>query len=149
MADRITFRTFEAADLERLALQAAQQDLRAWLSVPGRGAELAAAGPAWTGEIAGAVVGCAGFRLIWPGRATAWALIGRIPPAEWVRVTAKVRAELAAAHAAGHRRIEATVTTGFGPGCRWVRILGFEVEGIARAYDPSGNDHFLYARIEP
>lgn len=147
MADRITFRPFGPADLERLALQEAQQDLREWLSAPGRGEELATGGPAWTGIIAGRVVGCAGIRPIWPGRATAWALIGRIPPAEWVRVTAKVRAELRDAHAAGHRRIEATVSVGFEAGCRWVGALGFQFEGIARAYDPYGNDHYLYARV--
>jgi hypothetical protein len=45
------------------------------------------------------------------------------------------------------RRVTATTPCDFGAGCRWLSMLGFQVEGAMRSYAPDGRDHFLYARI--
>lgn len=44
------------------------------------------------------------------------------------------------------RRIEATVEEGFGEGCRWLELMGFESEGPLRAYGLNGETHVLYSR---
>lgn len=46
-----------------------------------------------------------------------------------------------------YRRIEGTVRQDFGPGHRWMRLLGFEAEGAMRKREPDGADSVLYARI--
>jgi RimJ/RimL family protein N-acetyltransferase len=49
---------------------------------------------------------------------------------------------------APYRRIEATVDVGFKQGHRWIKMLGFELEGYMRAYRPDGADMLLYARVK-
>lgn len=107
-------------------------------------AESLAKGVAWTGFINDRAVGCAGFAPQWEGRAVAWALFGRgIPKTVWPAIVRKVRAETQGIKG----RIEATVPFGFGAGCRLAKLLGFEIEGLMKAFGPDGSDHFLYARV--
>lgn len=44
------------------------------------------------------------------------------------------------------RRVEATVEEGFPAGCRWLQLLGFEFEGVMKAYGDDGENHLRYAR---
>lgn len=44
-------------------------------------------------------------------------------------------------------RVEATVEKGFGQGCRWLKVLGFQYEGDMRAYGVDGKDHERWARV--
>jgi hypothetical protein len=104
---------------------------------------------AWSGEVHGLIVGSAGLIPMWPGRAIAWALIGAIPPSCWPAVTRKVQAVLAAAHAQGYWRIEASCLAGFKQGERFLGLLGFKPEGLMEAYDPAARSNWLYARIDP
>lgn len=142
----ITFVPYKAQHLRALELQPAQH---AWLDrmMQEGYAEALEATRAWTGIIDGRVVGCAGLTQQWPGRAVTWALFGKIPKRAWPAVLRKIRAELDAEHMRGTRRIEATVVSTFGPGCRLVTKLGFMIEGKLRAFDQIGQDHFLYARV--
>jgi hypothetical protein len=45
------------------------------------------------------------------------------------------------------RRLEAGVQEGFGAGCRWVELLGFEFEGKMRGYGLNGETYLRYARL--
>lgn len=148
----VEFIPFEPAHLARLQLQAAQEMLQPLLADPAYGESLVVPGLSWSGvaggPLFGRVVGCAGILPQSPGRAVAWALIGAVPRHEWVKITAKVRAVLAEAHGRGFWRIEAIVREGFVPGTRWVRTLGFEIEGLLRAYAPDRADCFLYAKVD-
>jgi len=45
------------------------------------------------------------------------------------------------------RRLETYVDVGFAPGHRWVKMLGFEVEGYMKSFRPNGDDMVLYARV--
>ena len=47
------------------------------------------------------------------------------------------------------RRLEATCEEGFGAGCKWLDLLGFEFEGRMRAYGDLGETHLRYARVLP
>ena len=44
-------------------------------------------------------------------------------------------------------RIEAITETNFIPGNRWLKLLGFQLEGTMRKYDHFGNDYNLYSLI--
>jgi hypothetical protein len=143
------FRPYRAGDMLKVDVQAAQADIAPQLAelAPDLEPAVIESGMAWTGLYQGQIVGCAGIQPIWPGRANAWALIGPVPRHCWVKVTLKVRAEIAAAHAKGWRRIEATPADAFPAGRRWVELLGFERLCRLEAYDPFGNDHWLYAHV--
>lgn len=45
------------------------------------------------------------------------------------------------------KRLEASVEKNFAAGCRWVQLLGFEMEGEMRGYGPKGETHIRYARV--
>lgn len=104
---------------------------------------------AWTGLIDGQVVGCAGLTPVpyWPTRAVAWAFFGKIPLRAWPAAIRHMRAVIADAHLAGHRRIEMSVVRGFAPGCVLAFKLGFVCETVMRCYGPDGLDHFLFAKV--
>jgi hypothetical protein len=36
---------------------------------------------------------------------------------------------------------------GFGQGCRWVELLGFEFEGRMKGYGLNGETHLRYAKV--
>ena len=41
-----------------------------------------------------------------------------------------------------------TIRQSFSAGVKWARILGFEPEGVMRAYDENGDNYILYVRIQ-
>jgi hypothetical protein len=143
---------FRAEHLTAIELQAAQAEL----SMPLRrraaeaGPAIEATGMGWTAIEGTQPVMSAGILPQWPGRAVAWALVGKaVPRRRWPRLTRIVRQSLEDAHAAGYRRIEATVVQGHDAGLRWMKLLGFRRVGLLRAYDPFGNDHWLFERVRP
>lgn len=44
-------------------------------------------------------------------------------------------------------RIEAQVKVGFTAGHKWIKMLGFEVEGLLKKFYPSGDDYVMYSRV--
>lgn len=101
-------------------------------------------GPAWTAVVDGLPVACAGFVPVWIGRAYAWALLGADVGPHLLAVTRAIRCRLASS---GFRRVEMAVDCEFANGRQWARMLGFECEGLARAYLPNGRDAWIYARV--
>lgn len=90
-------------------------------------------------------VGAAGIRPIWEGRATAWMLLGRNAGPAMAAITRKLQFVLATYPA---RRIELTVRSEFGAGCRLAALLGFDEEAAAmRGFFPDGTAARLFARI--
>ena len=47
----------------------------------------------------------------------------------------------------GVRRLQTTVVAGFNEGHKWAKILGFEVEGLMKSFEPDGSDAVLYGRV--
>lgn len=107
-------------------------------------AALETAGPAYTGFVDGLPVAAAGIANLWPGRAEAWAVM---TPATRHHMTAITRAVRAFLDLAEVRRIDCAVKADFEAGHRWARLLGFEQEGVMRAYGPDGCDYARYARV--
>lgn len=93
------------------------------------------------------IAGCGGILHQWPGRAIAWALIGRTKPQEWTAIVRRMKTIIAGAEAGSVWRLEAQANADFAPGCRLLELLGFERECLARRYTPAGGDAFFYVRV--
>lgn len=83
---------------------------------------------------------------IWPGRAIAWSLVAADAGRYMVALTRAVRRVL---DAGGYKRLEMCVDAEHAAGCRWARMLGFELETPApmRAFTPTGRAAYLYGRV--
>ena len=106
-------------------------------------------GYAFAGLWHGQPFACAGIVPQWKGRAIAWSVISKdVSRYNMLWMTRQVlgffdevesRLEL--------RRIEITVIEDFMAGHRWAKMLGFKWEGAMECYDPEGNTHIMYARV--
>jgi RimJ/RimL family protein N-acetyltransferase len=137
-------RPWTLGDTERLHMQPAQEYLGHIVNVGVDFTELANHGFAWTAEHDGQVIAIAGVLPQWENRATAWALIAKSAGEHFKAIHDAVVEFL---DRAPFRRIDATVDVGFTQGHRWIKMLGFELEGYMRAYRPDGADMLLYARV--
>lgn len=128
----------------RLRLQDNQASLQAVLT-ESYGADLVAqGGVAWAAVMDGEVIAAAGMFEVWSGRALGWALFSDTALANFIaihRVARKVLADCP------WRRIEIAVDRNHAAGVRWAERLGFQREGLMRAYTADGRDCFLYARV--
>lgn len=133
-------------DTVKIATQPAQQYLHRIVDVRADFTELANQGLAWTAESEGRILAIAGVEPQWENRAIAFALIsGAAGPYFWAIHSAVTRF----LDSTPYRRIEATVDVGFEQGHRWIKMLGFEIEGYMKAYRPDGADMLLYAKVRP
>ncbi|MDB5433556.1 MAG: hypothetical protein JWP35_4672 [Caulobacter sp.] len=134
---------FQPAHLQRLVLQPEQQ---AWQGkvTDGHAEVLGSHGVAWTGFDGDQVLGCAGILDRGEGRGLAWALLAEdVGPRRFVTLH---RAVARGFEILPYRRIEAHVSPTFQQGIDWAQMLGFQFEGVMRAYLPTG-DLLLFARI--
>ena len=138
-------RTWRRGDTEAVELQSAQQYLRCIVDVRADFTELAEKGLVWTAEHDGAILGIGGVEPQWENRATAFALLSDDSGPHFPAIHSAVVEFLDNAQ---YRRIEATVDVGFKQGHRWIKMLGFELEGYMSSYRPDGADMLLYARIK-
>jgi hypothetical protein len=108
----------------------------------------AAAGPCWTVLAAdGSVAACGGAVRFWAGVGECWCWAGAGLEARAVafaRLARRAVAQLSEAH--GFRRLQAHVREGDGRAERFVRHLGFELEGRCPGFGPDGAAHNLYGR---
>jgi hypothetical protein len=105
---------------------------------------LVVSGPAFSAIHNGEVLACAGLIPQWEGRAIAWALVAAEAGPHFVRIHKAVKRFLELQKI---RRIETWVYPTFEPAHRWMRLLGFKLEGRMTAYGPDGSDGDLYARL--
>ena len=137
-------RPWQLHDTVRIAAQPAQQYLHRIVDVRADFTELANQGLAWTAEHEGVVLAVAGVEPQWENRAIAFALIAESAGQFFPTIHKAVRDFLIRTP---FRRIEAAVDVGFKEGHRWIKMLGFELEGYMKAYRPDGADMLLYARV--
>jgi hypothetical protein len=94
----------------------------------------------------GEVVAVGGLAELWEQRALAWSFIDSRAGKHFVALHKLVRDFL---DMAPYRRIEAETSCGFGPGHRWLKMLGFQMEAERmRAFQVDGGDSALYARVK-
>jgi len=99
------------------------------------GRELVAAGPAWAGIDAatGRVIGAAGFCIMFPTHATAWALLSAHVGRHAVDITRFVRHQIAIAP---WKRIEALTRVKYREQGRWAHACGFARTATLRCHGP-------------
>lgn len=137
-------RPWQIGDSERVVLQSAQRYTSTVADLTSDLTPLADLGMAWSGEHEGEIVACGGLFPHWPGRATAWMLIGENAGPHFAQIHRAVYRGLIRSP---YRRIEAHVDVGFAEGIRWMKMLGFELESYKRAYRPDGADMLEFVRI--
>ncbi len=137
-------RPWIVGDSAKVLLQPAQQYTADIADVTSDLTPLSELGLAWTGEHEGRVIACGGLLPHWPGRATAWMLIGHAAGPHFAAIHRHVFKFLTRSP---YRRIEAHVDVGFKEGIRWMKMLGFEFESYKRAYRPDGADMLEFVRI--
>ena len=132
-------------DLKKIDLQESQKYIEPFIDYD---ADLQAAGEAnqaWTFEENNEILAIVGLEPQWEGRAVAWTFISQHAGKHFPMIHKVITAIM---DNSGFKRIETTVDVGFKQGHRWMKMMGFEVEGLMRAYRPDGGDMFLYARIK-
>ncbi len=138
-------RPYETYDEERLCFDTSQEYMGEYLSKMDFDlAPLAEQNLVWTGEHNDKVVAMGGIVPIWPGRGMAWMWMSDVSGRHMVKIHREVEKFLIKSP---FRRVEATVDIGFEPGVRWMKMLGFELEGYLRAYKPDGGDMLMFARV--
>ena len=112
-------------------------------------AEYAGKGPAWTLTHRGEIVASAGFYVMWPGVAEAWLtttpLVYKYPLYFW-RGTKEVFKRID--EQVKFRRIQATVKAADQRAIKYLKHLGFTIEGFMPKYGPDGSDHYMIGRVK-
>lgn len=93
----------------------------------------------------GRILMCAGIIQFWENRGECWCHLAAVCRQEFVALFRAMHRTLF--RACPLRRIEATVEEKFEQGHRMMRLLGFEAEGLAKAYYPDGRAVMRYAHI--
>jgi len=138
-------RPYEQYDEQRMCFQTAQSYMGDYIDNLNIDLEpLADRGLVWSGDHEENVYAIGGLLPLWEGRAQAWMLMS---PEAGKYMTTIHKAVKKSLIRSPFRRVEATVDIGFKPGVRWMKMLGFELEGYMRAYRPDGADMLLYARV--
>lgn len=134
---------FDPEHLQHLELQDAQQYMVSHICVQYLKA-LQAVGPAASAEVDGRILACAGVAFQGFNMGVLWAFVSKDAGRHFVKLDRCVRRLLSITNL---KRIEATTEVSFNQGCRWLTLLGFENEGRMRAYGPTGEDHYRFARV--
>lgn len=48
----------------------------------------------------------------------------------------------------GLKRVQAIVKSNYNEGCRWLEMLGFNLEGEMKKFGPEGDDYLMMARVD-
>jgi hypothetical protein len=137
-------RTYRPEDLLQIELQQAQ-----WGEAAAITEELANGlsqiGPAYTGRDDGdRILGCFGLWMRHHGVSEAWGFLAQgCSGAELLAITRAIGSFL---DRRTDHRISTFTVSNWRPGQRWLRMLGFEFEGVMRRYTPNGCDCDLYSR---
>lgn len=90
------------------------------------------------------ILGCGGIVQVTPRMGLIWALLAEDAGRRMVALHRICKRMVESSRA---RRLEATVPEGFGEGCRFVELLGFEFEGRMPAYGMNDETHLRYGRV--
>lgn len=95
----------------------------------------------------GSCIACMGIITLYEGRGYIWSIMGEDAGKHMVKIH-KIATSLLEQIAPTMRRIEAYVDCDFPQAIRWIKMLGFEKEGIMKNFNPNGTDASLWARYK-
>jgi RimJ/RimL family protein N-acetyltransferase len=133
-----------AEHLDRLSVQPSQAWALPLLRGPGYVDSLLADGDAWVVEHGERVVAAGGIVRLHAQHGEAWTLIAPDAGPHMRRIH---RLACEVLDGCPLRRVQAYADPEFRPAQRWLRMLGFELEGYCAAITPQGRDMLLFARI--
>ncbi|PTR07866.1 MULTISPECIES: hypothetical protein [Novosphingobium] len=134
----VLFVPLRASHVPAISLQVSQQGaMGLWTPemTEAYGHELVAGGPAWAGiDVAtGRVIGAAGFAVVFPTHANAWALLSPDIGRHAKAITQFVRLQIGMAP---WRRIEALTRAIYPQQARWAKACGFSSVAVMRNHGP-------------
>jgi hypothetical protein len=136
---------FDPRHFARLAVQPHQADWKLKLAEGDWGSLCTPPHRAWSALADdGRTLACAGFVDLGGGKARAWSLLAGDAGRAMAGVTRAVKDAL---EQAGFRRVDIEVASGFEPARRWAAMLGFQQEGVMRAWFDDGSDAELWSRL--
>ena len=137
---------FRPEHLGSLSLQQEQADMQVFVDRPEYGPALALSGPAFSAFNGDHLLGCGGVVEFGKHRAEVWALLSKDIGPHMKAVTRAVRGWLSVCP---YQRVEANVATHFDAGQRWIRLLGFQQEGVEkRAFFADGRSALHFVRFK-
>lgn len=143
----VTVQRFAAADLLAMLVQAGQSEVAA-IAERRRAADIAvASGRSFTARAAatGEILLCGGAIENHDRYASLWAVLSPAAGAHMIALTRRVAQFVGMLE---HERVDAYVRADFGPGRRWLQMLGFACEaGPLRGLMRDGGDAMIYSRI--
>jgi hypothetical protein len=145
MAGKLEFRPLQPDHLIYIRPQAVQTDELARVLSPGN-VEAMLSGPALSAWADGLCVAAAGINRPWEGRGEAWAFLGKEACFHILPLVRKMRFVLSCERI---RRIDMSVRGSNTCGKKLAILCGFEFETVLEAFDPSGDDIWIYKRISP
>lgn len=95
--------------------------------------------PSFSGYVGAELIACAGV----VDERYMWAILSRTAARHMLALTRVGRRMLALYP---ERDIDTHVAQDFGPGCRWLQMLGFRLEHTLPKFGPDGSDHYFYRR---
>lgn len=106
--------------------------------------------PSWTmRDERGRIVFFGGLTILWPGVAEAWSVMSDLVEENPLAVVREIRRRVQEGFDRhGLRRIQAIIADDNPRAVKLMRMAGFEVEGILRAYSPDGKDCFILGRLK-
>jgi RimJ/RimL family protein N-acetyltransferase len=101
-----------------------------------------------SGLIDGELVGCGGVFPLCVGSGEAWAVFSKLDPKRGRECLFAIKRRLTGfMQDAGFHRLQATVLVKHKDAIRMVRAIGFEFEGLMKAYDSERNDYARYGKV--
>jgi RimJ/RimL family protein N-acetyltransferase len=101
---------------------------------------------AWSAEVDHNVIACGGIGDLWEGVGEAWLLLGKEAVKHRIALCRVILEKLGGALLRYHR-IQAHARTDFSLTHMFLRKLGFQVEGLMKAYYPDRMDAILYSIV--
>ncbi len=103
---------------------------------------------AWSLEVDGKVVACAGVLVLWEGVGELWVIVDRNITVGLTLVRCIKKVLFATIKGVNLHRVQASVNINDHKGRKLVRVLGMKVEGRKEKYNSSKDDFFEYVIIE-
>ena len=94
------------------------------------------------------LVGCGGLYLLWPGVSEAWLLVTDLTYCYPLAFTKAVKNILDSSFLQGMRRVQATVNVLDKRALKFLKFLGFEIEGYMPQFGPKSENHYMMGRLK-